>query len=569
MGHFGRPHRRVLALLFALSLVAVACGDDDDDDDGGAAAEDTTTTAATADETTTSAAGGGGTETSATSGETTTTVAEAACEETIPGSELTFGVFGLTAAVDPPNSSGALVGGTELINFYDQLMRWDPETGQFVPRLAESLEPNDDFTVWTLKLRDGIEFGDGTPLDAEAVLASMERFNPPEGVRIRNNAGGYLALITNKEVVDPLTIEFTLSQPWGTFGFALADEPGQIVNVNAIGADVAAFGQKPPPEAGVGPYTVESYTPNDSIVYKARPDYWGGPVCTETITFKLVPGSRATYDAFKAGDLDIAFIRDANVIEEARADGVEERMAIQDAGNMMVVNHRPDRPGADPLVREAIINALDENVINDRAFDGKALVMRQLIHPDSSLYSDDVESFPHDPARATAALEEAKAAGYDGQLNILCQSNPPGPDVCIAVEAMLQAVGFETTQEVLPLNDQIGRVATGDYDIAQYGYNVSASTTFIAMQQNLNSASPANRTAYADPAMDDALAALAAAENVEEQQAALAEINNLYVDFNHSFVYGATEEGIVFNDNVTGIVETHATTFLLDQVVVG
>jgi peptide/nickel transport system substrate-binding protein len=565
MDHRFRSSRRlVLTVALAAGLVAAACGDDDDDDTATATSATSagpTTTGAATTETTSGATTGG----SATTGATTATTAEPACTATVPGSSITYGAFALTAAIDPPFSSGALVGGTELINFYDSLMRWDEATGEYVPKLAESLEPNADFTEWTLTLRPDIEFSDGTPLDAEAVGKSIDRFSQ---TGIRNNAGGYLGLIASREIVDPLTVKFTLKQPWATFGFALADEPGQIVNVNAIGADPAAFGQNPPPAAGVGPYTLEKFSPNDEIVYKARPDYWAGPVCMETVTFKFIPGSRATYDAFKAGDLDIAFLRDAAIIDEARADGVEEQMALQDAGNMFTINHRPERPGADALVREAIVNAFDEQVLNERGYNGEALVMRQLIHPESRLYSDGMESLPKDPARAKAALEEAKAAGYDGVLSILCSQSPPGPELCIAAEAMLQAAGFETSQEILPQNEQIGRVVTGDYDIAQYGYNVSASTTFIAFQQNLNSASPANRTKYADPAMDAALAELAAADTEDEQKAAIEKINNLYVEYDHSFVFGATEEGIVYGDNVTGILQTHATTFFLDQVTV-
>jgi peptide/nickel transport system substrate-binding protein len=288
----------------------------------------------------------------------------------------------------------------------------------------------------------------------------------------------------------------------------------------------------------------------------------------ETITFKFIPGSRATYDAFKAGDLDVGFLRDAAVIEEARADGVEEKMALQDGGNMFTINQRPERPGADPLVREAIVNALDEQVFNQRGYGGKGLTTRSVIHKDSRLWSNAVEEMPHDTERAKAALEEAKAKGYDGQINILCTQTPPGPDLCIAAEAMLQAVGFETSQEILPQNDQIGRVVTGDYDLAQYGWNVSASTTFIAFQQNLNSASPANRTKYASPEMDAALAELARAETPDAQKTAVAKINNLFVADNHSFNFLATEEGLVFGENVKGILETHATTFFLDQVTV-
>jgi peptide/nickel transport system substrate-binding protein len=288
----------------------------------------------------------------------------------------------------------------------------------------------------------------------------------------------------------------------------------------------------------------------------------------ETIHFKFIPGSKATYDAYKAGDLDIAFLRDANVIAAARADGVEEEMAFEDAGNMFTINQRPERPGSNPLVREAIVNALDESVFNDRAFGGKGLPGRALINPKSPLFDASMKAFPHDAARAKAALQEAKAGGYDGKISILCPQSPPGPDICIAAEAMLQAVGFETTQEILPQNDQIGRVATGDYDLAQYGYNVSTSTLFPQLQQNLNSQSSSNRTKYADPAMDTALAELAKAGTSAEQEAAVKKINDLYVADNHSFVFGASEEGLVFDKGVAGISQTIATTFFLDQVTV-
>jgi peptide/nickel transport system substrate-binding protein len=264
----------LLALAFASLLVA--CGDDDDDEGGGGQASDTT-------------------------------VAEEEegppCEATVPGSQVTFGVFAPSAAIDPPNSSGALVGGTELINVYDTLMQWDRESGEYVPKVAQSLEPNDDFTEWTLKLRPGMQYADGTPFDAENVNKSLDRFFV-QGVR--NNASGYLSLIAERRVVDATTLVFTLKQPWATFGFALADEPGEIVNVNAIGADVAAFGAQPPAHAGIGPYTVERLVPNEELVLKAREDYWDGPVCIERLRFVFVPGSRATYDAFKAGDLDVA-----------------------------------------------------------------------------------------------------------------------------------------------------------------------------------------------------------------------------------------------------------------------
>ena len=526
---------RLIALLCVLVLVAAACGDDDDDEEAG--------------------------------GEETTETTEAEdkgppCEQTVPGTQVTFGVFAPSAAIDPPNSSGALVGGTELINFYDTLMRWDPKTGEYVPKVAESLEPNADFTEWTLKLRPNMKYADGTPFDTANLDKHLQRFF---GQGLRNNASGYLSLITERRIVDPTTMVFKLSQPWATFGFALADEPGEVVNVNAIGADPAAFGQNPPPHAGIGPYTVEKNVPNEELVLKARADYWDGPVCIERLRFVFVPGSRATYDAFKAGDLDVAFLREADVIADAKTAKENILLAVQDAGNMIMINHRADRPGADASVREAIVKALDEEVINERIYAGKAKVMRQLIHPESRLYSEDVEEAPKDPAGAKAALEKAKAAGFDGQVEVLCTDRPPGPDLCITVKASLDAAGFTTTQALLPQNDQILRVAQTQFDISQFGFNVSASTAFAQLYINLHSKSPRNRMGYSSPALDAALAELAAAEDISEQKEAIAAVNNAFVKDYAAFSFNASEEGVVFTDEVKGLKETVATTFFFDD----
>ena len=72
----------------------------------------------------------------------------------------------------------------------DVLLRYDPETAAYEPHVAESLEANDDSTVWTMTLREGVEFSDGTPLDAGAVVASIERYLADEEDFIRDVEAG-------------------------------------------------------------------------------------------------------------------------------------------------------------------------------------------------------------------------------------------------------------------------------------------------------------------------------------------------------------------------------------------
>jgi peptide/nickel transport system substrate-binding protein len=522
----------VLALLLALTMIAAACGSDDDDSADGD------------------------------NGGVTGTIEEAPedrCEATVPGTQIDYGVFAPTTSLDPPFVSGSLVGGTELINVYDALMTFDFETNEFVPRLAESLESNDDFTVWTLKLRDDITYSDGTALDAQMVADNMDRYLEPG---VRNTSGGFMTTIESKEAIDPLTLEVTLSEPWSEFGLVFADEPGLVVNLNAIGADAQAFGAQPPDAAGVGPYVVERNVPGEELVMTARQDYWDGPVCIETLRFVFVPGAQATYDAFRSNDVNVAFLRDDPVITTAIDAGAENFFIEQQAGGGFVINHREGRPGADIKVREAIGLAVDIDVINDRAFNGDMSVYKALVAPDSRLYSDAVEEMATDLEAARTALDEAKANGYDGQIDVLCANAPPAPETSLALEALLESVGFDVNVTNIPTSDQIGQVIAGDYDVACWGMNAGPETGMTSFNRNLRSDSPSNRQGYGNPAMDDALDALFAAPDDEARQEAMAEINSIYNEDWVGVIYGAPREGIIWADNIKGILPSNATTFL-------
>ena len=518
-----------LALLLALTMVAAACGSDDDGD-GDAAAPGTTEEA---------------------SGER--------CDATVPGTQIDYGVYAPTSSIDPPYASGSLVGGTELINVYDALMTFDFESNTFEPRLAESLEPNDDFTVWTLKLRDDITYSDGTALDAQMVADNMDRFLQ-EGVR--NTSGGFLTTVTEKTVVDPQTLEITLSEPWSEFQVVFADEPGLVVNLNAIGDDAEAFGVQPPDAAGVGPYIVERNVPGEELVMTARQDYWDGPVCIETLRFVFVPGAQATYEAYQAGDVNVAFLRDDPVITEAIDAGNQNFFIEQQAGGGFVINHREGRPGADVKVREAIGLAVDIDVINDRAFDGDMAVYKALVAPDSRLYSDAIEEMATDLEGAQAALEEAKANGYDGQIDVLCANAPPAPETALSLEALLESAGFDVNVTTIPTSDQIGQVIQGDYDIACWGMNSGPETGITSFNRNLRSDSPSNRQGYESAEMDAALDALFAAPDEAARQEAMAEINTIFNEDWVGVIYGAPREGIIWTDDIEGIIPSNATTFL-------
>lgn len=482
----------------------------------------------------------------------------ATCTETVAGTELTYGVYAPAAAVDPTLASGALVGGTELMAVYDALMIYDYDNDTWEPHLAESLEPNEDFTTWTLTLQEGVTYSDGTPLTAELVSENLDRFF---GENVRNTSAGFMTPITEKNVIDEQTLELQLDRSWPEFPFVLADEPGMIVNTSAIGDDVDAFAEQPPAAAGLGPYIVERNAPGEEIVMVARDDYWGGPVCIERLRFVFRPGT--TFDAYRAGDLDMAFLRDPGDIGEARDSGDEGFFVIQDSGETIMINHAEDRPGNDARVREAVMLAVDPEVINDRAFQGQLDARKALVSENSRFNSDAIEEYPTDPARAEELLDEAKADGFDGAIELLCTTSPAQrPDTGLAVQSMLEAVGFDVTVTSMDQGDQIGRVVGGDFDLACWGFNAGPDTGITTFNRTLASDSATNRMLYASDAMDDALIDLFAASTPEELQESMGVINDIYNEDAATLSFGHIEEGAVWAEHVKGIRATGATMFM-------
>ncbi|HEX7095270.1 MAG TPA: ABC transporter substrate-binding protein, partial [Acidimicrobiales bacterium] len=310
-----------------------------------------------------------------------------------PGGEITFGTFSEAVSLDPVRMTGSgVTGAIELSAIYDTIVRYNPETHDYEMRTAESLEPNDDFTQWTLVLKPGITFGDGTPYDANAVIASIKRHQDPSNPTVSR---GTSSVIKEMTAVDDRTVVFTLNEAWAGFPYVLADKVGMIVSPTAVQKYGADFGTPLGYEgAGAGPFVVESYKPKESLVLRKNPNYYGGEVYLDRVTFVNIVGAANTYEALKAGTLQMAFLREASVVAQAVDEGYEGYMNIQQGGGIIAFNHgavvtcrdgkpesvcagKPDNtqvatpsPLSSLTVRRALIAAIDPDVLNERVYNG-------------------------------------------------------------------------------------------------------------------------------------------------------------------------------------------------------
>jgi peptide/nickel transport system substrate-binding protein len=568
-------YRRWTALATASLLALAACGGDDDSDDTTApttAATDTTVTETTA---------GGSSDTTAAEA-TTTTAGEAPtttaapdtgedCTETVPGSELNFGVYAPASSLDPLQNSGALVGGTDMLAIYDSLMRWNPDTNDWEPHVAESLESNADFTEWTLTLRDGVTYSNGDPMVAQDVLDNMTRMMG-QG---RNASRGMIARVdlAASSAPDDKTVVFKLLKPWSNFGYLLADGPGMVVNPE-VGAAVDSAGtsviSSDPTGAGVGPYSVERFAPGESpyLVLKARPDYWGGAPCIETVNLINIPTDQPKLESLELGELDAAFLRTQNIIEDARESGdYEEMMELQSAGVVLLINQGVGSFNPitqDVRFRQAVVAALDTEAISERAYGGALLQQNGFLHPDSVWYTEGAPEPERDSALAASLVEELKGEGWDGNIRLICPDTVP--DAPVAFEAALEAAGMAVDSQVLDTNSQIAAVAVNkDFDLACWGLNISDSAIWRQIGFNFASDSTSNRIGYANPEFDAAIDELYAAPDDDARRAAVLKMSELYAQDVPVAILGAAEEGIMISSRVTGIIPTQQTMFMFQD----
>ncbi|MGW3468400.1 ABC transporter substrate-binding protein [Saccharopolyspora sp. NPDC000995] len=481
------------------------------------------------------------------------TAADATCTPDRIGGTVTVGTYSEPRGLDPVGQPGnAATGGTEVSALFDTLIDWNAEKQTYEPRVAESLLPDPQHIQWTLKLRDGVTFGNGDPLTANDVKASIARHQSRENTQASR---GEAALISAVDVVDAKTVRFTLDGPYPDFPHVLATDVGMITNPRLVeqrGADGFA---RNPTGGGVGPYELERYAPGEEIVLKAKPNYWGGPVCVQALRFVRLSGASATYEALANGELDVAFLREPQVIAEARQAGYRDLSTLINYGESVIMNAAPGRVTSDQAIRRAVVASIDPQAINQRVFNGSALATSALVHPQTpGLYGGE-QGPEHDAATARRLVEQAKAGGWDGTIGLVADSTPTRINEAIAVKAQLESVGFNVRLEnSLPLQDVIKRVVVDrNYDLALWGPQVFSEGTWATLSRQLTGAAESNYYGYHDPQVDRVLGELRAAATVEEKKAALGRLQVLLTGDPFAANLAAFEEANVFSDRVGGL----------------
>ncbi|MFV0317498.1 MAG: ABC transporter substrate-binding protein [Microthrixaceae bacterium] len=238
--------------------------------------------------------------------------------------------------------------------------------GEITPFLAESMTPNDDYTQWTFKLREGIKFHDGSDLTAEVVKNNLDAYRGTYPARQPLLFRFVFEDIESVDVVDPMTVTVTTKVPWPAF-------PWTLYGSGRVG--MIAQAQLDDPETcdinpiGTGPFKFVSWNVNESLVTERNDDYWqtdaeGNKLpYLDGVTYQPITDESARVNALESGAIQAMHTNDGFTIEQilAGADGgtlgavqVDE---LSEVTNVMFNVTKP--PFDNKLARQIVATGLD------------------------------------------------------------------------------------------------------------------------------------------------------------------------------------------------------------------
>ncbi|MDR7185011.1 peptide/nickel transport system substrate-binding protein [Microbacterium trichothecenolyticum] len=316
---------------------------------------------------------------------------------------------------------------------FDTLLQKDA-AGEIIPWLATDWEYNDDSTVLTLTLRDDVEFSDGTALDADAVVASLERFRDGTAPQAATFAGKEF------EAVDATTVTITQPAPDPSLINLLSIAPGLIQAPSSF--DDPSSATSP---VGSGPYVLDSAASvtGTTYVYTANPDYWNpDAVHYDSLTINVIDDPTAALNAMKAGEANGLPLVNNDAIDEVSASGWEVASNELDFHGLILL----DRSGAmapelaDVRVRQAINMAFDREALLDVLQAGYGTLTEQVFPATSVGYDEALDStYDYDPEGAKKLLAEA---GYPDGFTLAMMSTPAFQTTFDLVAQQLADIGI-------------------------------------------------------------------------------------------------------------------------------
>jgi peptide/nickel transport system substrate-binding protein len=368
--------------------------------------------------------------------------------------------------LDPTLSSGDQVTQEMLTNVYDWLVDYKvtDENGKsigdantFLPAIAKSMSWNSAHTVLTFKLRPGLKFQNGDPIDANAVKYTYDRVFDQKGVTASLIA---MAGVKSKDSITTAgddTVKFDLSKAntlllgnMAQFGNSILDP--KVVDQHKTKADPFAHDWLSTNVGGTaqGPYQLQSWNSGSQWVLTANPNYRGPAPKISKIIFKVIPDPSTRYQLLQSGAVDIAFGLPLKDIQKAKGNP-DIRIVNEPSRNIVFLGmNSQTKPFDNVKVRQAIDYAVPYDTIIKQVLLGYGQQMTSPIPLGTPTHTDKFNVYKTDLAKAKSLLAQAGFPnGFSTTLQV-ASGNDQGKQTAIWVQQSLKQIGVKVTINQLP-----------------------------------------------------------------------------------------------------------------------
>ena len=403
------------------------------------------------------------------------TLAAVTDEEPVRGGTLRIALEADVNGLNPTTSSLSSPGQMMAGAVFDTLAAWTTD-GEAVPYLAESFTSSDDLRSWTVTLRPGIVFHDGTPLNADAVITSFEaqRTSPLVGLAVQP----FFPTEGAVEKIDELSVQFHLTEPHRHFPTYVTGQLGMIASPTWLAAAQAdpTLNQRP---VGTGPFRFDSRSEDSVTRFVRNDDWWKGDVLLDAVEFYPVPDPDGATDLLLGGEMEgVQLTNPGSIVRLTEADGIQN--VLNDAGDETFAMMNTSVPPFDDIrARQALASSTPRAQYAQLIGLGVLRLATQRFIPESPYHDPALTQPGDDPDRAVELAAEYCAehgsdtnpvtgtpACTDGKINIEYQV--AGPSVIGTRTADLLVSGwsaaFEVTVTEVFQDELIQNAALGSYN---------------------------------------------------------------------------------------------------------
>jgi peptide/nickel transport system substrate-binding protein len=432
---------------------------------------------------------------------------------------------------------------------YSSLVSIDPVTQKPVMRLAQSVTSNTDGT-WTIQLRPGLVFSDGTPLNAAAVVSNWDRQKNPA---VASDCIADILALGSYKATGDTTVVVNLTTPNVAFPVLLSQCLGLIQSPTAVAKDGKSYGTSVQTTVGAGPYLLTSWVPGAQQTYTRNPHYWDQPRPYINSIVMLGGSSTITQDlnALQVGQVDgLAYSSGLTPQMQSMAKSGYQLYGYPVAGGGIDVSFNETTPGLnDVRVRRALVLATNLDQLNQEATGGVSEMVNTFFAPGTPEYNASVTQPTNNLAEAQQLINQ-----YD--------ATHPAPHITFSVynggqawadpvvQEWSQLKGITVTEDIVSITVMAQRMTTGQFQMAFYG--ISGSDPY-SLYQFLYSKSNLNSSHLDDPAVDAALTQLLSTSDPQKQQALYTTLSkDVFNDAPALFLYRNYLPGL-FRKGISGL----------------